>query len=672
MRNRMLRAATTAGLLAVLAGLAWGSAASADTPPSLGPGYISDRSDVLSDADEAQLEQQLDELASADGAPELFVVLVPDFESPGNALAWADDTALRNNLAPDQYLLAIATDGRSLAISAEYGGDGVEAGPLSESRILEIEDRLGSEYLSGDDWAGGIGYVADEFSKTPWPWWVWVLGLVVLALIVFAVTRLVVFLRRRAALAAELRTLDGQKKRTAQRLVQADEAVRTSEQELGFVTAEFGEETTAEFADVLAENRARLQRGFQILEKLQDADEDTPQETRSWTDEILQLCAQIDADLDARTQKIASLRSLADGAADNLARLRSARADAALLQTEAAERLAVLAAAFPPADLVGVADNADEIGARLLEADAQLDVMQKATDGRKPRAVAQAVHEIERLLAEAKDLHDAVAAQADALAARSTVPADADTTVQADAGTASQPGESTAGATASILDQATAAVQAAEKSVQARPGQVGSFLLTRLSSAQRQLTLARDAAGTENGDLHAKAALTAAEQVQSLVGAPIAPESRRFVRPSRAAADEAVMYDSADAAEASEWRRSYSSTDSDDGMAGKAAVGGLSGGAVGFFGGLGVAADEPGVIVLFVLGGAVLGALSGAFGNGSSGGSGSSSGWGGSSRSSGGWSSGGSRSGSRSSGRSGGGSFGGGSRSSGRSGGRRF
>lgn len=672
MRNRMLRAATTAGLLTVLLGLVFGSTANADTPPSLGPGHISDRSDVLSDADEAQLEQRLDELASADGAPELFVVLVPDFESPGNALAWADDTALRNNLAPDQYLLAVATDGRSLAISAEYGGGGVEAGPLSESRILEIEDRLGSEYLSDDDWAGGIGYVADEFSKTPWPWWVWGLGLVVLALIVFAVTRLVVFLRRRAALAAELRTLDGQKKRTAQRLVQADEAVRTSEQELGFVTAEFGEETTSEFADVLAENRARLQQGFQILEKLQDADEDTPQETRSWTDEILQLCAQIDADLDARKQKIASLRSLADGAADNLARLRSARADAALLQTPTADRIAVLAAAFPPADLVGIADNADEIGARLLEADAQLDALQKATDGRKPRAVTQAVHEIERLLAEAKDLHDAVAAQADALAARSTVPADADTTVQADAGAASQPGESAVGATASVLDQATAAVQAAEKSVQARPGQVGSFLLTRLSSAQRQLALARDAAGTENGDLHAKAALTAAQQVQSLVGAPISPESRRFVRPSRAAADEAVMYDSADAGEASEWRRSYSSPDSDDGMGGKAAVGGLSGGAVGFFGGLGVAGDEPGVIVLFVLGGAVLGALSGAFGNGSSGGGGSSSGWGGSSHSSGGWSSGGSRSGSRSSGRSGGGSFGGGSRSSGRSGGRRF
>ncbi|HZU94479.1 MAG TPA: TPM domain-containing protein, partial [Microbacterium sp.] len=336
----MLRAATAAGMLAVLAGLTWGSAANAETPLSLDSGHISDHADVLSDADEARLEQRLEELAAADGLPELFVVLVPDFESPDNALAWADDTALRNNLAPDQYLLAIATEGRSLAISAEYGGDGVAAGPLSESRILEIEDRLGSEYLSDDDWAGGIGYVADEFSTVPLPWWIWVLGLVVLALIVFGVTRLVIFLRRRAALAAELRTLEGQKKRTAQRLVQADEAIRTSEQELGFVTAEFGDDATADFTAVLAETRARLQQGFQILEKLQDAEEDTPQETRSWTDEILRLCTEIDAALDSRKKEIASLRALADGAADNLARLRAARADAALLQSETADRLA--------------------------------------------------------------------------------------------------------------------------------------------------------------------------------------------------------------------------------------------------------------------------------------------------------------------------------------------
>jgi len=666
MGNRMLRAAAAAGVLTLLAGVAVGSAAYAESPPSLDSGHISDRSDVLSEADESRLEQRLDELASSADLPELFVVLVPDFDSPDNALSWADATALRNNLAPDQYLLAIATEGRALAISAEYGGDGVAAGPLSESRILEIEDHLGSDYLADDDWAGGIDYVADEFSTVPWPWWVWVLGAVVLALIVFGITQLVLHLRRRAALAAELRTLEGQKKRAAQRLVQVDEAVRTSEQELGFVTAEFGEEATAEFSAVLTDNRTRLQQGFQLLEKLQDADEDTPQETRSWTDDILRLCTEIDAALDARTKEIASLRALADGAAENLARLRSARAQAAVLQSGAADRLASLAAAFPPADLVGVADNAQEIEARLRAADQQLDALAKAAGGRRPRAVARAVHEIERLLAEARELHDAVDAQADALAARPPQAAEA-SAVQTDAAPASPPVDPALAGTGSILEQATAAMRAAERSVQARPGEVGSFSLMRLSSAQRQLAMAVEAAGTENGDLHAKAALTAAQQVLALVTAPAAPERARFVRPARSASSDALMYDSP-SDEDSSWRRTTSYADADEeGRGGKAVIGGLSGGAVGFFGGLGVASEEPGLIVLFVLGGAALGALSGAFGNGSSSGGGSSSGWGGS-RSSGGWSSGGSRSSSRSGGRS----FGGGSRSSGRSGGRRF
>jgi hypothetical protein len=298
-------------------------AAHAETPPELDQGYVTDLSDVLDDAEEAQLEQQLGELASAEGRPELFVVLVPDFENPGNALTWADETALRSNLAPDQYLLAIATDGRSLAISAEYGDDGVAAGPLSESRVLDIEDELGAEYLADDDWVGGIGYVADEFDEVPWPWWVWVLGLAGLALIIFLVARLVIFLRRRAALAAELRTLEGQKKRAAHLLVQTDEAVRTSEQELGFVTAEFGEETTTEFAAVLTECRGRLQEAFQLLERLQDAQEDSPDDTRSWTDAIIRLCGQVDDDLEGRYRVLASLRALADGAADTLTRLRS-------------------------------------------------------------------------------------------------------------------------------------------------------------------------------------------------------------------------------------------------------------------------------------------------------------------------------------------------------------
>lgn len=623
-------------------------ASSAETPPDLEPGYISDLAGVLDDADEARLEERLGALASDERLPELYVVLVSGFENPSNALAWADDTALRNNLAADQYLLAIATDGRSLAISAEYGGEGVSAGPLSESRVLDIENGLGGGYLADDDWDGGIEYVADEFSKVPTPWWVWVLGAVGLALVIFIVTQLVLFLRRRARLAAELRTLEGQKKRAARQLVQTDEAVRTSEQELGFVTAEFGEETTSEYADVLTECRSRLQEGFQLLEKLEDADEDTPQETRAWTDTIIRLCNEVDDDLEGRTQEMASLRALTDSAPATLTRLKSERDDATAFQSETSARLDSLAA-FPAADLVGVADNADEIGRRLAAADTELDALQKAVHARKPRAITRSVHEIERLLAEVKDLRDAVGAQADALAARSV------------------PG---AEATDSIIDRAKAAVNAAEKSVQARPGEVNAFPLMRLQIAQRRLAEAVAATGTGTGDAERQAAsaLFAAEQVQSLVGGSTAPESGRFVRGVRPPGSGPAMYDSPTpaAAKRTEWRRPRV-YEADEGKAGKAVWGGVSGGGIGFFSSVGAADGEAGLIVVCVIGGAVIGALAGAFGRSGGGGGGSSSGWGGSSRSSSSRRSSSRSSGSRSSGRSSGGS-----RSSGRSGGRRF
>lgn len=621
-------------------------AANAEMPPKLDQGYVSDFSNVLDDTEEAHLEERLGELASEEGLPELYVVLVPEFEGPSNALAWADDAAQRNNLASDQYLLAIATDGRSLAISAEYGGEGVSAGPLSESRVLEIEDELGGGYLSDDDWAGGIEYVADEFSKVPTPWWVWLLGAVGLALIILIVTQLVLFLRHRARLAAELRTLEGQKKRAARQLVQTDEAVRTSEQELGFVTAEFGEETTAEFAAVLAGCRSRLQEAFQLLEKLEDADEDTTQETWSWTGTIIRLCKEVDGDLEGRKREMASLRALADGAPDTLNRLKSERADAAAFQDEAATRLGSLAAAFPPADIIGVANNADEIGRRLAAADTQLDALQKAVQARKPRVIAQSVHEVERLLAEVKDLRDAVGAQADALAARSVQSAEP---------------------AGSIIDRAKAAVHAAELSVQARPGEVTSFPLMRLHFAQRQLAESLAATGADDAEQSAAAALAAAEQVQSLVGSPTAPESRRFVRSAEPVDSGPAMFDppAARTTTRPEWSRPRAYQE-DDGTAGKAVWGGVAGGGLGFFGSLGVADEQPGLIVVFVITGVVIGALSGAFGR-SGGGGGSSSGWGGSSGGSSSRRSSSRSSSSRSSGRSSGGS-----RSSGRSGGRRF
>ncbi|SJN27534.1 hypothetical protein FM104_05615 [Microbacterium esteraromaticum] len=643
-------------MLGVLLGS--GSAALAETPVDLDPGYVTDLSGVLSDSAEQQLEQQLSELAATDDRPELYVILVPDFEDPRNALAWADKTAQLNNLASDQYLLAISTEGRSLAISAEYGGDGVKAGPLSESRVLKIEDQLGSGYLRTDDWAGGIEYVADELTKVPWPWWVWVVGLAGLALIVFIVTRVVLFLRRRAALAAELRTLEGRKKRAAQRLVQTDEAVRTSEQELGFVTAEFGEQTTAEFTAVLEDCRSKLQVAFELLEKLQDAVEDTPDDTRAWTKGIFGLCARVDRALEERTEKLAALRALAKNSTETLARLKTARAEATRTQTDAVARLATLSDAFPPADLVTIAGNPREIAERLSDADEEFVALETAIQARKPRAIAESVHEIERLLAEADDLGEAIAAYAEVLAAHA--PASAVRTSGAE--------------TPVTLDQAAAAVRAAQASVQGRSGGIGSAALSRLYLAQRRLADGRSATDPTEAQRLARASRDLAQEAleKSTVSAPTAASSlagagssgSRFA--SARDADGPAMFDppsSTGSSRSSTARRTSSHDDPSTG--GKAAWGAVSGGIMGLVGGGSLADGEVGAVVMFALGGAALGALFGAFAKGEGGG-GSSSGWGGSSRRSS------SRSSHRSSSRSSSRSRSGGSRSSGRSGGRRF
>lgn len=638
-RQRIIGVA--AALLAA-ALLATAPPAVAAEPTDLEQGFVTDQAGVLSDAEEQRLEEQLSELAQAAGRPELYVILVPDFDNPPDALRWADATALHNNLAPDQYLLAIATTGHTLAISAEYGGDGTPAGPLSESRVLEIEKRLGSEYLRTDDWAGGIAFVAAEFDEVPWPWWVWALSIGVLAGLVFVVTLVVRSVRRRAALARELRTLDGQKQRAARQIVRTDEAVRTSEQELGFVTAEFGEETTAGFHAVLAECRSHLESGFELLRLLEDATEDTPEQTRAWTSEILRLCAQIDKDLEGRRRELASLRALADGADQTLERLRAARADADALAQQASEKLETLNAAFAPAQLVGIAENPADITRRLASVDAELVRLEQAVRRRRAAAISVSVHEIERDLAEAAALRDAIDAHAKTLAS----------------------GVATAQAGVATLERARAAVGAAEAAAQARPGGLSALALSRLDLARRRLAEATATTDADQAEQLATSALDLAHQVQGLASpsassSPTSPPVTRAAARAASSENAPLMYDAP--GERASVRRTAS--DDEPSSAGRVIWGAVGGAVVGGVGGLGL---EPGAALLFAAVGAVMGAIFSAFG--SSGGS--SSGWGGSSyrsgrsssRSSGSRSFSSRRSSSRSSS----------SRRSGRSGGRRF
>ncbi|MGO1798593.1 MAG: TPM domain-containing protein, partial [Microbacterium gubbeenense] len=179
MRSTLVRILAVLGLGAALA-LAPGAALAAD-PPSLGGGHVHDGSEVLSPAEEEDANARLGQLA-ADGDLELWVVYVDEFTNPSDAREWAGATADANGLGSDQYLLAIATEARQLAIV------GPVEGSLSDAKLGSVEEAVGTA-LGGDDWAGAAGAAAaDELESQAAPnytgWWVAGIAVVIAIIVI--------------------------------------------------------------------------------------------------------------------------------------------------------------------------------------------------------------------------------------------------------------------------------------------------------------------------------------------------------------------------------------------------------------------------------------------------------------------------------------------------------
>lgn len=636
-----LRRATAAGgvALGVLAG-ALIAAPAAGAAPEAVTDFVTDRADALSAAEEERLEERLATLARADHLPELYVVFVDRFTDPSDPLAWVDDVAAASTLGSNQYLLAVGTEDRAMAVSRPNDG------PLSQGRVDEIQDLIASRHFADEEWAAGVELAADEFEKRPWPWWVWVLGLAAIALIVALVVLLVRGVRELVRRRAELRTLEGRKRLAARELVRADTALRNSAQEVDFVRAEFDDATAAPFAAVVDSGRERLAGAFELQRLLEDTQEDTADQTRSWTDEILATCSAVLGELDAKRAALKRLRNVVADVGATHARLTEERRGADALVADAERQIAALASAHDAAAIAFVADNAEEMRLRLADVDEWLEKLRTASGAGQGRAITAAVHEIETDLAEVRELHDDIAEHARVLATGVSAP-------DRDAFTPTPGADGALAAAEQTLARAYDVVRGAREAVAARGDGVPRSALSQLNLAEVALRRA-DASRADPVAVEADAR-TAMERAEM---------ARRFAgsRPSAfARAPRRFMSDEVEPARSR--RTSYD--DDSDGSGGRAAFGAVTGGVVGAISAAS-AADEAGggIIVLGLVLGAVVGALSGLFGGGSGGGS-SSGGW--SSRSSGSFSSRGSF------GRSRGGSGGGGSRGGGRSSsGRRF
>jgi hypothetical protein len=350
-------------------------AAHADAPLDV-RGKVTDTAGVLG-GDTARVQKALDTFTDETGF-QLFVVYVRSFDGASGP-DWADQTAARSGLGATDILLAVATDDRryGIAVPRDHA--------ISDEDFTKVETEDIRPRLSDGDWAGAAiaaaqGYTAAA-KDSGLPWGPIVIGGIVVAGVgAYAVHRI----RRRYASThvvldehgrpvdplAGLST-DELGKRAGAALVSIDDAIKTSEQELGYAEAQFGKEATRGFAQALADSRETVRAAFVLRQRLDDSEEDSDVEIRRMSTEIIGLCAKADATLDAQVATFDELRDLQAKVPQVLKDV-AARADelsARLLGSRAT--LAQLAAAHPATSLASVDRNADQAEALLGSARAE-------------------------------------------------------------------------------------------------------------------------------------------------------------------------------------------------------------------------------------------------------------------------------------------------------------
>lgn len=438
--GRALLAALTAALWIALAG---GPGVRAEDPLTLSrDGQVTDRVGALGDR-EPQVEAALDRLFE-ERQVQLFVAYVRDF-SGRDARTWTDETANRNGLGQEDVLLAVATHDRQYAYSTDQGSR------LTDAQLQDVANTAIEPALRQNDWAGAAVGAADGYAAVlagdPVPAPAVTPGaadpgggsdsgasaglivpvavlVVALAVAAFAFTR-----RRRrtrtrttpaaggwgsaAGAAAEppvpLPELDARAKAD---LVDTDDAVRTSEEELGFATAQFGEEAAAPFAEAVQHSKAGLTAAFRLRQQVDDAVPEDDATRRRMLDEIISRCADANGRLDAMSEDFDRLRALEQTAPEAVATAETTLRDLVARVSASETALGAMRDRYAESASAPAAEDIEQAKDRLDFTTSTLDQARQAVDSGDNSRAAVYVRAAEGAIRQVSTLVDAVGRRA--------------------------------------------------------------------------------------------------------------------------------------------------------------------------------------------------------------------------------------------------------------------
>ncbi|GAA1216559.1 TPM domain-containing protein [Rhodoglobus aureus] len=402
--------ARLATVFALAVGLAvmTASPALADDPVRLDGAYVIDAAGVL-DGNAGDVVAALDSLYERAGI-QLFVVYVDEFTNPNVPIDWADATADANGLGDGDLLLAVAVSQRQYALSVAADV------PLTDAQLNAAESAIEAE-LRNDNWGqaaiAGADSLAGEASPASSSGGVPVLPIVAGAAVIGVGAYAIYRVRRRGRTGdkktpAESVSQEELDRRAGSALVDLDDALKTSEQELGFAVAQFGSAATAGFKAALAEANTAVAQAFRIRQKLDDSEPETAEQKRAMTIEIVELCEHADELLDAQAEAFDQLRQLESNAPAALAETSALIATASNRLPTTESTVSALTTRYAPSALDSVAENVERARALLSAAVESSTTASTAIEAHKHGEAAVAVRTGQAQLGQAIQLMDAV------------------------------------------------------------------------------------------------------------------------------------------------------------------------------------------------------------------------------------------------------------------------
>jgi uncharacterized membrane protein YgcG len=392
---------------------------------------------VLSGTQVDDVEQAVDKLYT-DRRVRLWVVYVDSFDGLG-AVTWAERTRRTSDLDVDDAILAVATRDRSYAFL-------VPTEIVSDSASNDIRRNAIEPKLRDNDWPGAAVAAAEGLNSASAPGpgvsgsgvLVAVAILVVLVLLLWWWTRRRRRKRREAEFAAARRVdpsdpnalaavpIDALDDLSKSIVVDVDNAVRTSDNELALAVEEFGDKDTAPFSKAVLDAKTTLAQAFNVRQILDDAVPETPAQRRDLLTRVLVAAAKADRELDSQREAFAQLRDLVINAPTRLDAMTQQVVDLTARLEPAQQALAALHNQFADTALASVAGNVDTAKQRLDFAEQNITNARSllARPADRQGGLVDAIRAAESSLGQARMLLDAVqTAATDINRAIATLPA---------------------------------------------------------------------------------------------------------------------------------------------------------------------------------------------------------------------------------------------------------